>query len=117
MSQRGSAVHRTRSPDTTDDRDCTRLRTEGWSEDVSLYKTHPFTLASQGTTNGDGLTEGELYIQLCKTPGGSERLPPGWEKVLYEGAVVYLDHISREAHEVPPWEVWRKRSGAAASSA
>jgi hypothetical protein len=57
----------------------------------------------------------QVYDALCKT---DELLPPGWECVVYKGVPVYLDHLSREAFEDKPWEVWaRKSSKAAASSA
>lgn len=46
-----------------------------------------------------------------KEGGKGQYLPPGWEKLTYQGAVVYVDHVSREAHEEPPWEVWRRRGG------
>lgn len=61
----------------------------------------------------------DIYELLTDSKSGSNGampkgkvLPPGWERIVYQGSVVYVDHISREAHEEPPWEVWRRRGGA-----
>ncbi|CUG90028.1 Hypothetical protein, putative [Bodo saltans] len=56
----------------------------------------------------------QVYDALCKT---DEWLPPGWECVVYKGVPVYLDHLSREAFEDKPWEVWARKSSKAAASA
>ncbi|CCW63148.1 unnamed protein product [Phytomonas sp. EM1] len=48
----------------------------------------------------------------ASTPNTEEVMPPGWEKVRYRGTVVYVDHVSREAHEEKPWEVWSRRAKA-----
>lgn len=52
----------------------------------------------------------QVYDALCKT---DEWLPPGWECVVYKGVPVYLDHLSREAFEDKPWEVWARKSSKA----
>lgn len=59
----------------------------------------------------------EVYEALCAAhsdpnspPADYRNLPPGWEQVVFKGVAVYLDHVSREAHEETPWVVWRKRS-------
>eukprot|EP00758_Cryptobia_borreli_P005782 Tbor_TRINITY_DN4987_c6_g1::TRINITY_DN4987_c6_g1_i1::g.9810::m.9810 len=49
-----------------------------------------------------------IYSTLCSE--NSEALPPGWERIIYMGREVYLDHLSREAYEEPPWRVWARRS-------
>lgn len=54
-----------------------------------------------------------VYDALCKT---DEWLPPGWECVIYKGVAVYLDHLSREAFEDKPWEVWARKSTKAAAA-
>ncbi|ORC90608.1 uncharacterized protein TM35_000084060 [Trypanosoma theileri] len=114
MSRRGFGAHRDRSPDTTDGRNYTRPRTE-----VPHRRTPPplpqLQLQKQEQEqqvlhrpNVGTMTEEDLYAMMCSSDG--EVLPPGWEKILYHGTVVYLDHISREAHEVRPWEVWQRRA-------
>ncbi|KEG09223.1 hypothetical protein DQ04_05581030 [Trypanosoma grayi] len=95
MSRRGFATHRERSPEAADERNG-RLRTEGGRADVHAPMLQ----------HVEGLSEEALYAAMC--PSDGEALPPGWEKVVYHGTTVYLDHIAREAHEVWPWEVWRR---------
>ncbi|ESL11389.1 hypothetical protein TRSC58_00862 [Trypanosoma rangeli SC58] len=102
MSRRGFPVHRERSPENVEERS-SRPRTEN---------RMPVTeLGVPLLQSADEISEEALYALMC--PNDGEPLPPGWEKVVYHGTVVYLDHVAREAHEVRPWEVWRRRSEAA----
>ena len=36
-------------------------------------------------------------------------LPLGWERVSRGQSFVYLDHVGREAHAEPPWDVWQRK--------
>ncbi|KAF8289091.1 hypothetical protein TcG_01198 [Trypanosoma cruzi] len=102
MSRRGFPAHRERSPENVDGRSI-RPRTEN---------RMPFAeLGAPVVQCVDGMSEEALYAEMC--PSDGEPLPPGWEKVVYHGTIVYLDHVAREAHEVRPWEVWQRRSEAA----
>ncbi|KAH9578441.1 hypothetical protein LSM04_008697 [Trypanosoma melophagium] len=115
MSRRGFGTHRDRSPDTLDGRSNARLRTEGQRcppalPQLQVQPPEQEPRALQRSVSGT-MTEEALYAMMC--PSDGEVLPPGWEKIFYHGTVVYLDHISREAHEVRPWEVWQRRSESA----
>ena len=67
-------------------------------------------------TGGDPTADAtSLYQALCGQGSlevGAVPLPPGWERIEHDGAVLYLDHISREASDEPPWELWRQRAAA-----
>ena len=48
----------------------------------------------------------ELYRTLCSS--NDEVLPAGWEKIVYNGQVIYLDHLNREAHDEHPFKMWSR---------
>jgi hypothetical protein len=55
----------------------------------------------------------EYYRELCDDINGL--MPRGWERITIGGSShVYLDHVSREAYENPPWEIWQRQAAATA---
>nr|CCC94254.1 conserved hypothetical protein [Trypanosoma congolense IL3000] len=109
MAHREAPHTRHRSPDTGSDRNCIRYRTESRPACDSSHARSATAPPPAYAQRPSDSPEEDLYAELCKGFDDGVTLPPGWEKVFYEGAVVYLDHISREGHEKPPWEVWRQR--------
>ncbi|KAG8344366.1 hypothetical protein TRVL_04805 [Trypanosoma vivax] len=88
--------------------ECEPVPTLSKSEKQDATHGSPWQQKQLQAQDQEAMSEEALYEALCHIDG--ELLPPGWEKMMYHNTVVYLDHVSREAHKSPPWKVWMKRS-------